>query len=189
MQIHTKAHYNQIVKSQRQKVESWKQPGTAPLSWVVSGRKKGVPSLLASLTRNLVSSTWRWRGWQMLTACLSCWDTVSLDRVLRGVGAPYSWFHPPREALPSSWTPEAGGKEGSLLRFQCHKPSPVLVRVSWFSWLNISTLRQFTGTLNCCFYCCCLIVFASFACFSEKWVCGAPPCCHVEVELTNGLLF
>lgn len=78
--------------------------------WTETGQRKVEPKL-SPYPRNLASSTWSWRKWEMLLTFTSQCKKVSFDWKLRGGKASSSWFHLPKVKLLSSWATMAEKEE------------------------------------------------------------------------------
>lgn len=69
-----------------------------PCEWKLG--KEGCPNFSAIFTRHLASSTWSGRECEVLVACLSQWDMITLGLELRGKRDLSSWPHAPGGKLP-----------------------------------------------------------------------------------------
>ena len=83
-----------------------------PYAWESS---TGRETLVLSVTfiRNLATATRTFSGWEMLTSCSCCEDTIAFDSGLGREGALLFWPHLPIFELWSPcWDVKGGGKEG-----------------------------------------------------------------------------
>lgn len=134
-------------------MESWRQQGTQPLLYEESGGRTECPASTSLTDSSLGVEQRRAAAVKIPQALTGSW----------GERGPLLLVSPTQSGASVKLN-SRGGWGGKSLWLQCHKPLLVLLRVSRSSWKSVSTLGQYTETLNChCGFC--LIVFVSFACF------------------------